>query len=107
MCFVTNVVNPMLFSLRILVFWLRLTTFVTEAREGRFKMLQFDDVCNALLPSAVSPYPVGDAVAADWGGNGAFARHEAFQQRVAGVSDPRVVQFPPRWVAARLRFRVV
>ena len=49
---------------------------------------QIDDVCNASLPSAVSPCPVGDAVAADWGGNGAFARHEAFQQRVVGVSHP-------------------
>ena len=47
---VTNVVNPTAFSLKILVFWLRLTTFVTGAVEGRFKMLQFDDVCNAWLP---------------------------------------------------------
>ena len=47
---VTNVVNPTSFLLKIVVFWLRLTTFVTEAREGRFKMLQFDDVCNAWLP---------------------------------------------------------
>ena len=26
---------------------------------------------------------------------GGFALHEAFWRRVAGVSDPRVVQFPP------------
>ena len=26
---------------------------------------------------------------------GGFALHEAFLRRVAGVSDPRVVQFPP------------
>ena len=29
------------------------------------------------------------------GGGGGFALHEAFWRRVAGVSDPRVVQFPP------------
>ena len=30
------------------------------------------------------------------GVGGGFALHEAFLRRVAGVSDPRVVQFPPR-----------
>ena len=29
------------------------------------------------------------------GGGGGFALHEAFSRRVAGVSNPRVVQFPP------------
>ena len=29
------------------------------------------------------------------GGDGGFALHEAFLRRVVGVSDPRVVQFPP------------
>ena len=29
------------------------------------------------------------------GYDGGFALHEAFLRRVAGVSDPRVVQFPP------------
>ena len=29
------------------------------------------------------------------GGDGGFALHEAFLRRVAGVSNPRVVQFPP------------
>ena len=29
------------------------------------------------------------------GGGGGFALHEAFLRRVAGVSNPRVVQFPP------------
>ena len=29
------------------------------------------------------------------GGSGGFALHEAFWRRVAGVSNPRVVQFPP------------
>ena len=47
---VTNVVNPMPFSWKILVFWLRLTTFVTRVRKEGFEMLQFDDVCNAWLP---------------------------------------------------------
>ena len=28
---------------------------------------------------------------------GGFALHETFWRRVAGVSDPRVVQFPPVW----------
>ena len=54
---VTNVVNPRAFSLKIVVFWLRLTTFVTEAREGRFKMLQFDDVCNVGRPQVARPGP--------------------------------------------------
>jgi len=29
------------------------------------------------------------------GNGGGFALHEAFSGRVVGVSDPRVVQFPP------------
>ena len=70
---VTNVVNPTPFLLKILVFRLRLTTFVTEAREGRFKMLQIDDVYNAWLLCAVSPSPASHGEASDWGGNGGFA----------------------------------
>ena len=35
------------------------------------------------------------------GGGGGFALHEAFRGRVVGVSDPRVVQFPPRLEAVR------
>ena len=35
------------------------------------------------------------------GGGGGFALHEALRERVAGVSDPRVVQFPPRLVVVR------
>ena len=34
------------------------------------------------------------------GSGGGFALHEAVVQRVAGVSDPRVVQFPPLLSAA-------
>ena len=34
---------------------------------------------------------------------GGFALQEAFWRRVAGVSNPRVVQFPPRLAAARPR----
>ena len=83
---VTNVVNPTAFLRKIVVFGLRLTTFVTRVLTEGFKMLQFDDVCNASLPSAVSPCPVGDAVAADWGGSGGFAALGAGCRRVAGVS---------------------
>ena len=38
---------------------------------------------------------VGDAAASRPVTGGGFALHEAFWRRVAGVSDPRVVQFPP------------
>ena len=47
---VTNVVNPMAFSLKIVVFRIRLTTFVTEVLARRFKLLRFDDVCNVGCP---------------------------------------------------------
>ena len=83
---VTNVVNPTAFLRKIVVFGLKLTTFVTRVLTEGFKMRQFDDVCNASLPSAVSPCPVGDAVAADWGGSGGFAALGAGCRRVAGVS---------------------
>ena len=83
---VTNVVNPTAFLRKIVVFGLRLTTFVTRVLTEGFKMRQFDDVCNASLPSAVSPCPVGDAVAADWGGSGGLAALGAGCRRVAGVS---------------------
>ena len=48
---VTNVVNPTAFWLKMVVFWLRLTTFVTQAHAGRFKLRWFDDVCNVGRPS--------------------------------------------------------
>ena len=48
---VTNVVNPTAFWLKMVVFWLRLTTFVTQALAGRFKLRWFDDVCNVGRPS--------------------------------------------------------
>ena len=54
---VINVVNPAAFSLKIVVFGRRLTTFVTEPVEGRFKMRQFDDVCNVVRPPALRPGP--------------------------------------------------
>ena len=85
---VTNVVNPTAFLRKIVVFGLRLTTFVTRVLTEGFKMLQFDDVCNASLPSAVSPCPVGDAVAADWGGSGGFAALGAGCRRVAPLMTP-------------------
>ena len=43
---VTNVVNPSAFSVKMLVFGLRLTTFVTEVLARRFELRWFDDVCN-------------------------------------------------------------
>ena len=43
---VTNVVNPTAFSLKIVVFGRRLTTFVTGVLTRGFKLLRFDDVCN-------------------------------------------------------------
>ena len=38
---------------------------------------------------------LGCSAAHEVGGGGGFALHEAFRGRVVGVSDPRVVQFPP------------
>ena len=38
---------------------------------------------------------VGDAAHFRLVAMGGFALHEAFSRRVAGVSNPRVVQFPP------------
>ena len=49
---------------------------------------------------------VGDAAHFRLVAMGGFALHEAFSRRVAGVSNPRVVQFP-RLVTARSRFAVV
>ena len=51
---VTNVVNPMAFSLKIVVFRIRLTTFVTAVLARRFKLLRFDDVCNAAAHRSLS-----------------------------------------------------
>ena len=41
------------------VFWLRLTTFVTEALVGRFESRWFDDVCNVCRPPVARLGPVG------------------------------------------------
>ena len=54
---VTNVVNPRAFSLKMAVFGLRLTTFVTGVLTRRFKLLRFDDVCNVGRPLAARPGP--------------------------------------------------
>ena len=51
---VTNVVDPMAFSLKIKVFGRRLTTFVTEVLARRFKLLRFDDVCNTAAHRSLS-----------------------------------------------------
>ena len=47
---VTNVVNPSAFSLKTLVFGLRLTTFVTGVLARRLESRWFDDVCNVGRP---------------------------------------------------------
>ena len=48
-------------------------------------------------PTGAPAWPSRPCSALDTGGGGGFALHEAFWRRVAGVSDPRVVQFPPDW----------
>ena len=54
---VTNVVNRMAFSLKMLVFGLRLTTFVTGVLARRFELRWFDDVCNVGRPLVARPGP--------------------------------------------------
>ena len=54
---VTNVVNPMAFSLKIVVFGRRLTTFVTGVLTRCSKLLRFDDVCNVGRPLVARPGP--------------------------------------------------
>ena len=58
---VTNVVNPMAFSLKMVVFGLGLTTFVTGVLMRRFELRWFDDVCNVGRPLAARPGPVATA----------------------------------------------
>ena len=58
---VTDVVNPTAFSLKIVVFGRRLTTFVTGVLTRCSKLLRFDDVCNGYCPRAPRPGPVGQA----------------------------------------------
>ena len=52
---VTNVVNSTAFSLIMVVFGLRLTTFVTGVLARRFELRWFDDVCNVGRPLAARP----------------------------------------------------
>ena len=59
---VTNVVNLRAFSLKMAVFGLRLTTFVTEALERRRESRWFDDVCNIGRPLVARPGPVPRSV---------------------------------------------
>ena len=54
---VTNVVNPRAFSLKMVVFGLRLTTFVTEVLARRLESRWFDDVCNVGRPLVAWPGP--------------------------------------------------
>ena len=49
----------------------------------------------SLLPVGTTAKPCGPAGALHTSVDGGFALHEAFLWRVAGVSGPRVVQFPP------------
>ena len=56
---VTNVVNPRDFSLKMAVFWLRLTTFVTGVLARRCESRWFDDVCNGYCPRVPQSGPVG------------------------------------------------
>ena len=49
---------------------------------------------NFFAPIDIAPGLVGDAAPFKPEVVGGFALHEAVVQRVAGVSDPRVVQFP-------------
>ena len=54
--------------------------------------------CPAAWPSDLSgaaARPCGPSGTLHAGGGGGFALHEALWRRVVGVSDPRVVQFPP------------
>ena len=52
---VTNVVNSTAFSLKTLIFLLRLTTFVTGVLARRFELRWFDDVCNVGRPLVARP----------------------------------------------------
>ena len=54
---VTNVVNPTAFLRKIVVFGLRLTTFVTRVLVRRFELRWFDDVCNVGRPLVARPGP--------------------------------------------------
>ena len=53
---VTNVVNPHDVSPENACFGLGLTTFVTEPRSDRLKMLRIDDVCNIGRPGRDRPH---------------------------------------------------
>ena len=48
-----------------------------------------------MLLTGIVAWPSRPCSALDTGSGGGFALHKAFWRRVAGVSDPRVVQFPP------------
>ena len=71
---VTNVVNPSAFSLKMVVFGLGLTTFVTEVLARRFELRWFDDVCNVGRPLVARPGPAAAhghrrlALSASWAG---------------------------------------
>ena len=62
-CVVTNVVDLRAFSLKMVGFGLRLTTFVTEVLARRFESRWFDDVCNVGRPPVA-----GQALSTRWPG---------------------------------------
>ena len=66
----------------------RANFFAEEPREGPCWASSF-------VPTGAVPSTCRRCGALRAGCGGGFALHEAFSRRVAGVSDPRVVQFPP------------
>ena len=66
----------------------RASFFVEMPLEGRCW-------ANFFAPTGPAPRTCRRCGALRAGYDGGFALHEAFSRRVAGVSDPRVVQFPP------------
>ena len=75
---VTNVVNPTAFSLKIVVFGRRLTTFVTRVLARGFTLLRFDDVCNVVCPPALRPgTPAPPVVCVFWIGSSVVDRNGA------------------------------
>ena len=75
---VTNVVNPTAFSLKIVVFGRRLTTFVTRVLARGFTLLRFDDVCNVVCPPALRPEtPAPPVVCVFWIGSSVVDRNGA------------------------------
>ena len=76
--------------------------FAEEPPEGPCRASFFAEMplegrcwANFFAPTGPAPRTCRRCGALRAGYDGGFALHEAFSRRVAGVSDPRVVQFPP------------